>query len=96
MPQNAISEILSNVNNAGLAWDLTRTGSWCRRGLVWTPPMGTALKLNTDGACSGDPKNFAIGGLCRDAGELWVFGFYQRLGCTRALSTELWAIWQGL
>ncbi|KAF7821833.1 reverse transcriptase [Senna tora] len=61
----------------------------------WSPPSFGWWKLNSDGACSGNPGPFAIGGLIRDHMGNWVKGFLGFVGQGIALKAELWAIFSG-
>ncbi|KAF7810986.1 reverse transcriptase [Senna tora] len=46
----------------------------------WNPPNFGWWKLNCDGACSGNPGPFAIGGIIRDHMGNWVKGFSGYVG----------------
>ncbi|GMP82127.1 hypothetical protein CsSME_00036582 [Camellia sinensis var. sinensis] len=61
----------------------------------WQPPLPDWVKVNTDGASTGNP-GVSIGGLFRDSAGFWIGGFKQWLGGAHALTVELWVIWQGL
>ncbi|KAF7828542.1 reverse transcriptase [Senna tora] len=62
----------------------------------WHPPDPNWWKLNCDGACSGNPGPFAIGGLIRDEYGNWVKGFSSFIGYGIAFTAEVWAIIVGL
>ncbi|KAF7840012.1 reverse transcriptase [Senna tora] len=62
----------------------------------WNPPTVGWWKLNSDGACSGNPGPFAIGGIIRDHFGNWVKGFSGYVGHGTALKAELWAIFCGI
>ena len=66
------------------------------RSMCWQAPPPGVVKLNVDGACWGEHGLATIGGICRNTGGMWVFGFQKYVGRTRATSAEIWAIWQGL
>ncbi|KAF7834213.1 reverse transcriptase [Senna tora] len=61
----------------------------------WNPPKFSWWKLNSDGACLGNPGPFAIGGIIRDHMGNWVKGFSGFVGQGTALKAELWAIVRG-
>ncbi|KAF7820958.1 reverse transcriptase [Senna tora] len=60
-----------------------------------TPPTNW-FKINTDGACSGNPGPFAIGGVIRNSHGNWVHGFSSFVGDGTAIKAEIWAIIVGL
>ncbi|KAF7839279.1 reverse transcriptase [Senna tora] len=62
----------------------------------WFPPLEGWWKLNTDGACSGNPGPFAIGGIIRNQDGNWISGFSGYIGFGSALKAELWAISNGI
>ncbi|KAF7815200.1 reverse transcriptase [Senna tora] len=64
--------------------------------IKWHPPADSWVKLNTDGACTGNPGPFAIGGLIRDAQGNWIKGFSSYIGYGTALKAKIWAITSGL
>jgi len=59
-------------------------------------PTQGVVKINTDGASSGNPGEAGIGGLLRNSDGMWMVGFVQRIGFATALVAELWAMEQGL
>ncbi|KAF7823154.1 putative WRKY transcription factor 31 [Senna tora] len=62
----------------------------------WSPPLEGWWKLNTDGACSGNPGPFAIGGIIRNQLGNWISGYSGYVGTGTALKAELWAISSGI
>ncbi|KAF7844846.1 reverse transcriptase [Senna tora] len=64
--------------------------------LKWQPPPHNWWKLNTNGACSGNPGPFAIGGLIRNHNGTFISGFSSFIGYDTAFTAELWAITVGL
>ncbi|XP_059294747.1 uncharacterized protein LOC132047768 [Lycium ferocissimum] len=64
--------------------------------IKWEPPDHTPLKLNTDGACQGNPGVGGIGGVFRDKSGNWVLGYMKGLPHTTNNLAELTAIMQGL
>ncbi|KAF7830619.1 Trimethylguanosine synthase [Senna tora] len=64
--------------------------------IKWHPPIANWWKLNTDGACSGNPGPFAIGGIIRDHNGSFISGYSSYIGFGTALKAELWAISVGL
>ncbi|GLT95486.1 hypothetical protein SLE2022_131660 [Rubroshorea leprosula] len=61
----------------------------------WSKPSHPSIKLNTDGSVIGNGKA-AGGGVFRDSNGNWILGFVRRIGSTDSLSTELWALRDGL
>ena len=62
----------------------------------WRPPLGDWLKLNTDGAISGNAHNAHASGLIRNGNGHWVSGFIMNIGNCTILRAELWGLFQGL
>ncbi|KAF7824315.1 reverse transcriptase [Senna tora] len=62
----------------------------------WVSPPDGWWKLNSDGACSGNPDPFAIGGIIRDHFDNWIMGLSGFVGYGNALKAELWAIASGI
>ncbi|KAF7814411.1 reverse transcriptase [Senna tora] len=60
--------------------------------LKWQPPPHNWWKLNTDGACSGNPGLFAIGDLIQNHNGTFISGFSNFIGYGTAFTAELWAI----
>ncbi|WCJ39427.1 Polynucleotidyl transferase ribonuclease H-like superfamily protein [Euphorbia peplus] len=64
--------------------------------IAWKPPELGWVKLNTDGACKGNPGFASAGGLIRDCNGKWCGGFGVNIGfCTSSLA-ELWGVYFGL
>nr|POE67385.1 putative ribonuclease h protein [Quercus suber] len=53
-------------------------------------------KLNTDGAFLGNPGKAGGGDLIRDHQGKWIKGFMRRIGLATSITTELWALRDGL
>ncbi|KAF7809070.1 putative ribonuclease H-like domain, reverse transcriptase zinc-binding domain-containing protein [Senna tora] len=62
----------------------------------WSPPKEGWTKLNTDGACSGNPGVFSVGGILRNSNGNWTHSFSGTVGSGSALEAKLWAIYLGL
>ncbi|GLU09907.1 hypothetical protein SLE2022_267420 [Rubroshorea leprosula] len=62
----------------------------------WDPPPLNWLKLNTNGSVTSNPNNAGCGGLFRDNQGHWIMGFIRNIGYTTTLTTELYAIRDGL
>jgi len=62
----------------------------------WIPPQLGVLKLNTDGACRGNPGPAAAGGVVRNHTGQHVLMFSEFLGEHTNTYAEIYAIWRGL
>lgn len=65
--------------------------------MAWkSPPVGW-LKLNTDASTvKHNPDSVGIGGLIRNENGEWANGFRSKIGMCNVLTTDLWAIREGL
>lgn len=62
----------------------------------WSAPPQGWCKLNTDGACKGNPGIADCGGVLRDHHGTWIKGFTYNMGVCTAFIAELWAVYRGL
>ncbi|XVF12326.1 hypothetical protein REPUB_Repub08aG0106800 [Reevesia pubescens] len=63
--------------------------------ISWDPPPTGCAKLNVDGARSINGE-LSVGGLCRDAQGVCIFGFQKKIGRGAIICAELHAILLGL
>jgi len=59
--------------------------------IIWSPPLHSWIKINTDGAAIKNPNKAATGGIFRNSEGLCLGGFSQFLGNGNALYAELFA-----
>ncbi|KAI5678033.1 hypothetical protein M9H77_08983 [Catharanthus roseus] len=60
--------------------------------ILWRPPAGGFVKINTHGAAKGNTRRAEAGGLIRDSQGEWIGGFHRHIGITTNTLTELWAV----
>ncbi|CAI9095026.1 OLC1v1030878C1 [Oldenlandia corymbosa var. corymbosa] len=66
------------------------------RMLFWKPPAGDRIKVNSDGAVSGDTGLASAGGAIRDRYGRWRGGFLMNIGYCSITGAEMWGLYQGL
>ncbi|KAE8655964.1 hypothetical protein F3Y22_tig00117012pilonHSYRG00121 [Hibiscus syriacus] len=64
--------------------------------VTWEAPKNGNFKLNTDGACKGNPGISGAGGILRDERSNWMFGFFTHLRTCSSVAAELYVIRIGL
>jgi hypothetical protein len=62
----------------------------------WIPPDAQDIKINVDGASSGNPGPAGAGGLLRDFTGKWLKGFVINVGVATNTTAEFWGILKGL
>ncbi|GLT38077.1 hypothetical protein SLA2020_123470 [Shorea laevis] len=62
----------------------------------WHPPDFPFLKLNTDGAMNHSTGNASAGGVIRNHGGRWLYGFAVNIGPQSSYMAELWGCRDGL
>ncbi|KAF7812327.1 reverse transcriptase [Senna tora] len=87
---------IKSVEFTHLAKDVLPLSSYGSVWVKWTAPSEGWWKLNTDGACAGNPSKMAAAGVIRDSYGNWIRGFSKCLGLGNSLKAELWAIALGM
>lgn len=62
----------------------------------WNKPLEGWYKLNTDGVSFENPGKDGGGGIIRDNQGNWVKGYSRAIGFTTSITTELWALRDGM
>ncbi|CAA0806228.1 Polynucleotidyl transferase- ribonuclease H-like superfamily protein [Striga hermonthica] len=94
--EKLLKVIESSIIELNSAFPKLEKGSITEGQVAWEKPKEGFIKINTDGACKGNPGILAAGGLLRDANGQWIVGFIAHLGiCTNTIA-ELQAIRHGL
>jgi len=57
--------------------------------VIWSPPLASWIKVNTDGAATKNPLEASAGGIFRNAEGIYIGCFSQFLGPKNALYAEL-------
>jgi ribonuclease HI len=63
--------------------------------IVWKPPSGNFVRLNTDGACKENNIAGCGGIIWGNQGE-WIGGFAKGVGDCNPFIVELWGVFEGL
>ncbi|KAE8735058.1 hypothetical protein F3Y22_tig00000477pilonHSYRG00219 [Hibiscus syriacus] len=66
-----------------------REETWQALNLPW-------IKMNTDDTRKASSGETTCGGVIRDYGRRWIFGYAKRIGLCSSLKAELWGIYEGL
>ncbi|PKI73897.1 hypothetical protein CRG98_005767 [Punica granatum] len=84
----------STKSSAALSQGLKpdRVLHWIRR----SPPSSGWIKINTDGASSGNPGVAGVGGLIRDDNGHCILGFARNIGYAMGVVAELWGVLTGM
>ncbi|XVF20267.1 hypothetical protein REPUB_Repub11eG0183100 [Reevesia pubescens] len=62
----------------------------------WTKPDNNFIKINVDGRVRSQLEIVGAGGVMCDENGNWICGFVYRVGRACVITSELWAIYQGL
>jgi ribonuclease HI len=92
---NYVYKAVEDYKHAKQVTDMIGGNEYSLVEVGWKPPVGSFVRLNTDGARKNDNRT-GCGGVIRGNQGEWLGGFAKGVGDCSAFMAELWGVFEGL